>query len=443
MNCILHSSLRFRNQPHNTQIPMIQRLLLLLLLFPASTVAQPSDPLLQRAEDVQKMLNNTIPPDDLFRDDFFAQVPLQQIKEVVGHFNPVMGTIQRIALLKRRGTHAGTFAFTGSKGMNMEIDLAVDAAPPHKIIGLLLKPPTSTGAVTENLDTLLSELKKLPGTVNFMLMKLPERKIIASVNPEQLLAIGSTFKLYLLGELMSRIAEGKASWETVIHTDSSISGGGGRMASWPHGSAVTLHTLATLMISESDNAATDHLLRYLRREGVEQQVAAMGHLNPQRMIPLLATWEAFKLKSVGARSQRQKLTSASEPERRSALQGVETLTVDYGGVSGPVAIDTVEWFASASDLCRAMDALRTLPDANNTGRNIMAINPGLMIDTTTWNYIGYKGGSEPGVLNLTFLLQTQSGEWFALSGGWNNPAAILDNDRFLGLLQRILYTGPW
>lgn len=421
----------------------MQRFFLLLLLLPAITLAQPSDPLLKRAEDVQKMLNNTIPPDDLFRNDFFAQVPLQQIKEIVRHFNPVMGTIQRSALVKREGTHTGRFAFTGSKGMSLEIDLAVDAMPPHKIIGILFNAPMSTGAATENLDVLLAELKKLPGTVNFILMKLPERRIIASVNPEKLLAIGSTFKLYILGTLMSQIAEGKALWGTVISTDTSISGGGGRLASWPHGSAVTLHTLATLMISESDNAATDHLLRYLGRERVEQQVAAMGHLTPQRMTPLLATWEAFKLKSIGAGKQRQQLTSASELERRDALLQLEKLEVDYGGASGPVAIDTVEWFASASDLCRAMEVLSTMPDVNNTGRNVMAINSGLMIDRTTWNYIGYKGGSEPGVLNLTFLLKSQSGEWFALSAGWNNPAIVLDNDRFLELLQRILYTGPW
>jgi len=423
---------------------MLQRLFFLLLLMPTIAIAQTADPLTTRAEDVQKMLNGSIPPDDLFHDSFFAQVPLQQVKDVVGHFAPVMGPIQNVALLKRGGKSAGTFAFTGSNGMKMEVDLAIDTAPPHKIIGLLLKPPTATGgATTEGLDALLSQLKKLPGTVSFMLMKLPEQKVIASVNSEQLMAIGSTFKLYILGELMSRVAEGEATWETVIATDSAICGGGGRLASWPHGAPVTLHTLATLMISESDNVATDHLLRYLGRERVEQRVAAMGHRNPQRMIPLLATWEAFKLKSVGARAQRKQLASPSESERRSALRGVETLAVEYEDGLGPMAIDTVEWFASASDLCRALDALRSMPDAHQTGRNIMGVNPGLMADTTVWSYIGYKGGSEPGVLNLSFLLRAQSGEWYALSVGWNNPAAPLAEDQLLGLVQQILYTGPW
>ncbi|MCE7933228.1 MAG: hypothetical protein DYG96_01410 [Chlorobi bacterium CHB2] len=443
MNCTLNSSLRFGNQQPNTKLPMLQRLLLLLMIIPVTAIAQPPDPLLRRADDVQKMLNGTIPPDGLFSNAFLAQVPLPQVKEVVAQLRPAVGVIQHVALLRRIGPNSGTFTFTGSMGMKMEVDLSVDAAPPHSINGLLLKPPVPAGISKENISTLLEELRKLPGIVNFALMKLPERKIIASVHPEQPLAIASAFKLYILGELAAQAAEGKESWGNVIATDSSISGGGGRLASWPHGSPVTLHTLASLMISESDNAATDHLLRHLGRERVEQRVAAMGHTTPQRMIPFLATWEAFKLKSSQAGAERKKLASASESERRSAVASLGTLAIDYGGESGPLAIDTVEWFASASDLCRALDALRTTPDTHQAALSIMAINPGLSVDGAAWKYVGYKGGSEPGVLNLTFLLQAQSGEWYALSAGWNNPTAPLAEDQFLGLVQRILHTGPW
>jgi hypothetical protein len=45
-----------------------------------------------------------------------------------------------------------------------------------------------------------------------------------------------------------------------------------------------------------------------------------------------------------------------------------------------------------------------------------------------WQYVGFKGGSEPGVLNMTYLLQSTKGEWYALSVGGNNRQAPLQNE---------------
>jgi hypothetical protein len=50
--------------------------------------------------------------------------------------------------------------------------------------------------------------------------------------------------------------------------------------------------------------------------------------------------------------------------------------------------------------------------------------------------MGFKGGSEPGVLALTFLLRTKAGGWLALSAGWNDPKAPLDELRFQTLISR-------
>ena len=47
-------------------------------------------------------------------------------------------------------------------------------------------------------------------------------------------------------------------------------------------------------------------------------------------------------------------------------------------------------------------------------------------DAGRWRYLGYKGGSEPGVIAMSFLAQRQDGDWYALSASWNNPAARVD-----------------
>jgi hypothetical protein len=42
------------------------------------------------------------------------------------------------------------------------------------------------------------------------------------------------------------------------------------------------------------------------------------------------------------------------------------------------------------------------------------------------------------VLNATFLLRSKSGRWMALSLTWNNPAATLDEPRFIALVGRLV-----
>jgi hypothetical protein len=53
-------------------------------------------------------------------------------------------------------------------------------------------------------------------------------------------------------------------------------------------------------------------------------------------------------------------------------------------------------------------------------------------------YAGFKGGSEPGVINLTWLIRNRAGAWHVVTGSWNNPAAPVDEARFTGLMGRAL-----
>ena len=103
-------------------------------------------------------------------------------------------------------------------------------------------------------------------------------------------------------------------------------------------------------------------------------------------------------------------------------------------------IDSIEWFASAEDLARVMQYLaqHTATGEAALARKILSINPGLSIDHEQWSYIGYKGGSEPGVLDLTFLLRHGSGPWYVLTATWNDPKAPLAEERFEGFVQRAI-----
>jgi hypothetical protein len=69
-------------------------------------------------------------------------------------------------------------------------------------------------------------------------------------------------------------------------------------------------------------------------------------------------------------------------------------------------------------------------------RDVMGINLGMNVARERWNYVGFKGGSEPGVLNLTYLFQSTKGQWYAMSLTWNNRQEPVDIGKVIPLMQR-------
>jgi hypothetical protein len=202
---------------------------------------------------------------------------------------------------------------------------------------------------------------------------------------------------------------------------------------------VTLHSLAGLMISRSDNSATDTLLALVGREKVEALLPALGVRGPERNRPFLSTREMFALK-LGEPALLADWLRADETGRRkliARLEAVKAKSLDPTRLGGsPMQIDKVEWFASPADLLRTLDWIRRAGD--ETALALLGINPGLARDQAGgFDYVGFKGGSEPGVLNLSYLVRRRDGKWMALSGTWNNPAAPLEDTRFVALMQRL------
>jgi len=69
---------------------------------------------------------------------------------------------------------------------------------------------------------------------------------------------------------------------------------------------------------------------------------------------------------------------------------------------------------------------------------LMGINPGIA-DPGQWAHVAYKGGSEPGVLNLTTQVVGKSGKTYCVSATWNDTKP-LDEKRF-ELLYGLLLNG--
>ena len=213
----------------------------------------------------------------------------------------------------------------------------------------------------------------------------------------------------------------------------------------PKGTQVSLRELATQMISVSDNSATDILLKELGREKIEAMLPVVGVADPGRNRPFLSTLEAFKLKGIQANALADRYLAQDEAGRRNMLAG-EVARTPMLMISPtlfrdgqPVQIEKIEWFFSPADLVRLMDWLRRNTEGPQGGdaRAILSKNPGITPATAAkWQWVGFKGGSEPGVINMTLLLQAKTGYWHVLAGSWNDPAQPVSEARFAALIGR-------
>jgi hypothetical protein len=207
---------------------------------------------------------------------------------------------------------------------------------------------------------------------------------------------------------------------------------------------VTLHTLAALMVEQSDNTATDHLLSLLGREKVEAMLATMGHAHPARNVPLLRTGELFRLTYADGGRHAEAYASHGAAGRRAYLADVidpiPLDRIDSPTERTPRYLDVIGWFASARDLCAAMDWLRRATEAGPgaPARSILAIGSGTTDPSDLSPYQGYKGGRLPGVVSRTYLVRSASGTWFAVSGTWNHGTTDPDEPRLVRMLTRVL-----
>ncbi|MWV27993.1 serine hydrolase [Aurantiacibacter rhizosphaerae] len=397
--------------------------------------AEESARLEERGDDIIAAMRGDASYDSVFADAFVNAVPQDRFLAIKQQLETQFGPLVGIEMLDPVSANGATIAIRFERGLaNGSFNL--ETAEPYEINGFVLNDVRPIG---DNTGQLLSAIQALPGETAVLVAPLGGGEPMMSHNADQQFAIGSTFKLYVLSALAHSIAQGERNWSDVVRL-SQRSYPSGQLQNWPEGAPVTLHTLATLMISNSDNTATDQLITELGRDAVEAEVIAAGHSAPEGMFPFLTTRELFLLKSDGIENL-GKYAAAGTAERLALLQelaqldrGSEDIQAAFAG--GPVAID-VEWLASVSDIASLFSRITQLED--QTALDILAVNPsmsGAMRDS--WDYVGYKGGSEPGVLNLSWLLRDAAGTWQVVSMSWNDSEAPVDQSAFELLAMRAI-----
>lgn len=258
---------------------------------------------------------------------------------------------------------------------------------------------------------------------------------IHGLNAQDVLPVASSFKLWILGAVAVEIEAGRLAWDQPVAIEDrhrSVPGGDLRYAL--PGSSYTLRYLVERMIQKSDNTATDHVFYLVGREKIEAVLTTMGHSNPSLNVPIISTKELAFLEFAFTAEERDAFYARPVDERRRILDDdiaqrpIESLPdIDQ---DAPLELDRVEWFATREDLCETMNwlDLKTRETGLLPVAEVLALETQLEFVGEIWPYAGFKGGSELGVLNGTWLLHRADGRRFVYTVGFKNPTAGIDTD---------------
>ena len=429
----------------------MRRVLAVFLLIAASIATAPTrvwaasgeaDMLTARIADAVAAMQGSKPAREVFSEAFLAAVPEAQFARLAAELQVANGKLAGFEGVRPIAPTQARFVIRFERAI-AEAGIQIDSSEPYKVAGFRIELVTP---LNDGPQKLVADFAALPGRSGFALARLGESgpAPVLTYRPAGQFAIGSAFKLWVLDALAGEIEAGNLRWDQVVPLGPP-SLPSGQTQNWPPSAPLTVHTLAALMISISDNTATDTLIRLIGRDRIEAAVAASGHSEPARLRPFPTTAEAFALKA-GPASEASRYAAADEAGKRRMLAGLPVgwppgaerdAMLAALATNQPLAIAEVEWFASPDDVVRVLDRLRRRKDPRVA--EILAVAPHLPESLKGhFAYAGYKGGSEPGVIALNWLLRSKSGEWFAVSASWNNAGAAIDNARFEGLAQRLI-----
>ncbi|WP_051328852.1 serine hydrolase [Geminicoccus roseus] len=351
-----------------------------------------------------------------FTADFLAQVPLGQVEALLARLARQYGQVRGVA-----AAGEGRFVVSLERAT---VPATVTLDEDGRITALLLEPPVASAG---GLDEHVAAIAALPGQTSVLVTT--DGKIVAAHRPEAVMAVGSAGKLAILEALRMTVEDGRLRWDQVVRLDPAWrSVPSGILQDWPDGSPLTVASLANLLVSLSDNTATDAVLELVGRESVEA-------ISP-RNDPFLSTREMFVLKArshADLRAEWQQGDRAARHALRARLAGMAPPQA-AGQETRPTL--EAEWYFSAGELCALLESTADLP--------AFRIESG-PAQEDAWHSVAYKGGSEAGVLNLSILVVGQDGARHCVVASWNDDQP-LEAERLIasyrGLLRSLRAGAP-
>lgn len=349
---------------------------------------------------------------DRFGTEFLQAVPADQIEPVLSGFRegPAL-TLTAVGPVTERdgGAQGVELTLSGEQALR----LSVGVGPDGLIDALRIQPgPPQDLPELGSWGELDEEFAALGGTTSVFVGEVSGGSCtpVHSTAPEVPAPSGSVFKLIVLSAVADAVEEGALAWDDELTITSQVKSlPSGELQDRPDDSTVSVREAATLMISISDNTATDLLMAAVGPERLATVVDKVSD-EPERLTPLLSTQQFFLL-GWDATSLREQWADADPAERTALLQelpsDLSALRGNPFAVSDPAWPEGVGWFLTGQEICATHALLQEQAQiaSGEPLRQILCANPGLpRPDGVT--YQGFKGGSAPGVLAYTFYVET-------------------------------------
>lgn len=360
-------------------------------------------------EILSDLLSDKIIREPSFSEEFLTRISVADVKNIVTDMK------------KNYGSFLGAYPLENKFSLHFErakVPTQITLNAKGQIIGLWFDAPVAEGGI----KTHLAEITKLSGQTSVLISS--DGKIMGSHAPDEILAVGSAGKLVVLLALKRKILAGELALDDVVHLNPHWKSlPSGQLQDWPDDTTLTLATLSHLMISVSDNTATDALIDIVGREAIE----AITPLNT----PFITTREMFILKTEEHANLRSLWRKGDVEDRRQILEQIKHLPSPPINSIVDVISPELNWQMSARELCNFLEEIADMTSAS--------INPGLAV-RKDWETVVYKGGSDFGVLNLSTRMIGKNGTAYTVVATWNNDSA-LNHEKLMapycGILSRL------
>lgn len=363
-----------------------------------------------------------------FTSEFRQEVPYDEFMTVVGQIAD--GREWAVGEFEERDGMSGVARIVAGDGEAWRANMSLENVPPHRIAGLFIQPtqPPTLDDPPADLDEAASRLREM-GDLELAVMRVDggECEPVFQAGEGDPAPVGSAIKLYVLGAVADAVDEGGLSWEDetpIVEEHRSIPTG--VLQDEEAGTAFSIREMAETMIAFSDNTATDHLIGLVGRERVEAALGEYGMESPGLNTPFMDTMDLTALKIGPASGLATQWLEADEAGRRDILYQISDLRpgdLPLAEFTSPVRPDQIEWFATPADMCRV---LVELYERGEPLTQILTINPGLPDDEGLFETVAFKGGSEPGLVAMNWLVERPDGARYVVAGSVVNPDEDVD-----------------
>lgn len=412
-----------------------------------------------RFEELLRILNgdfDRLKP-ELFSAAFREQMPVGMLGDAMRKQYAQMRGFKKLGGNPANPYEMHAWLRSVSDGKDWDLVLGIETQRPYAIDALTLEARPARATRAYDGWTLLDrDLETLVERSGFALHEiLPDgtTRVVHRYQADRRMAIGLASQIWLLGSVVEKVNRGEATWDQMLPLKRSFKSlpalGFGVT---PEGFEFRLHEFAQRMMANQDTTAFDHLLNFVGRPAVESLKASdrQGPDGPGSVFgaaaspenPFLSTLDLYRLTCSVDATAIKRFASGDTALRRDmveqTLPRTEVMFELFEVWAKPQELESVGWFATADELCRAGARIWRFgqdPAMRPATLDPIRAHDNPATDLSAFKYVGISAGGVPGAFAGTWLYERLDGRVFVMTFLFNNPTNILNQEHITPIIE--------